>query len=58
MDTYSRGENLKFFGVPENTDVLGTSNDMEEGSQQRVASENTKEVIYQFLEEQLKSRGL
>ena len=29
METYSRGENLKFFGVPENTECV-----MEEESQQ------------------------
>ena len=36
METYSRRENLKFFGVPENTECT------------------TKEVIYQFLEENQK----
>ena len=46
METYSKRENLKFLGVPQNTDVLGTSNDMEEGTQQWVASENTKEVSH------------
>ena len=49
METYSRRENLKFFGVPENTECT-----MEEGSEQHVVIENTKEVIYQFLEENLK----
>ena len=52
METYSRRENLKFFGVPENTE--STSSDMDQGSQQRVAPENTKEVVYQFMEEKLK----
>ena len=49
METYSRRENLKFFGVPENTECT-----MEEGSQQGVAFENTREVMYKFLEENLK----
>lgn len=50
METYSRRENLKFFGVPENTERT-----MEEGaSEQRVVVENTREVMYQFLEEKLK----
>jgi cell division protein FtsB len=44
METYSRRENLKLFGVPENAE--STSNDMDEGSQQRVTPENTKEVNY------------
>ena len=50
METYSRRENLKFFGVPENT-----KRTMVEGSsEQRVMVENTREVVYQFLEEKLK----
>ena len=50
METYSRRENLKFFGVPVNTEC-----NMEEGSvEQRVVVENTREVMYQFLEEKLK----
>ena len=49
METYSRRENLKFFGVPENTECT-----MEVGSEQQAVIENTKEVIYQFLEETLK----
>ena len=49
METYSRRENLKFFGVPENTECT-----MEEGSEQHAVIENTKEVMYQFLEENLK----
>lgn len=50
METYSRRENLKFFGVPENTE-----RSMDEGSsEQGVVVENTREVMYQFLEEKLK----
>lgn len=41
METYSRRENLKFFGIPENTECT-----MEEGSQQGVAFENTREVMH------------
>ena len=32
MGTYSRRENLKFFGLPENSDALDSSNYMEEES--------------------------
>ena len=49
METYSRRENLQFFGVPENTECT-----TEEGAQQGVAFENTREVMYKFLEEKLK----
>ena len=49
METYSRRENLKFFGVPENSECT-----MEEGSQQGVTFENTREVMHKFLEEKLK----
>ena len=52
METYSRRENLKFFGVPENSECT-----MEEGSQQGVAFENTREVMHKFLEEKLKIEG-
>ena len=55
METYSRRENLKFFGLPENSDTLDSSNGMEEeSSRQSGTSENTKEVLYKFLEKQLK----
>lgn len=55
METYSRRENLKFFGLPESSDALDSSNDMEEeSSRQSGTSENTREVLYKFLEEQLK----
>ena len=55
METYSRRENLKFFGLPENSDALDSSNDMEEeSSRQSGTSENTREVLYKFLEERLK----
>ena len=49
METYFRRENLKFFGIPENTECT-----MEEGSQQGVAFADTREVLYKFLEEKLK----
>lgn len=57
MESYSRRENLKFFGLPENSDTLDSSNDMEEEPSRQsgtVTSENTREVLYKFLEEQLK----
>ena len=55
METYSRRENLKFFGLPESSDALDNSNDMEEeSSRQSGTSENTREVLYKFLEDQLK----
>ena len=53
METYSRRENLQFFGVPENTECT-----TEEGAQQGVAFENTREVMYKFLEEKLKIEQL
>ena len=52
METYSRRENLKFFGLPENTDVLYNNDIIEERSSR--TPENTTEVLYKFLEEQLK----
>ena len=48
MEAYSRRENLKFFGVPENTECT-----MEEGSQQGVTIEDTRDVMYKFLEQKL-----
>ena len=48
LETYSRRENLKFFGIPENTECT-----MEEGSQQGVTIEDTRDVMYKFLEEKL-----
>ena len=52
METYSRRENLKFFGLPENSNTLDSSNGMEEeSSRQSGTSENTREVLYTFLEE-------
>ena len=55
METYSRRENLKFFGLPENSDALDSSNYIEEeSSRQSGTSENTREVLYKFLEERLK----
>jgi len=55
MENYSRRENLKFFGLPENIDASLNSMNVEEGlPRQHDASENTKEIIYKFLEDQLK----
>ena len=55
MENYSRRENLKFFGLPENIDASFNSMNVEEGlPRQRDASENTKEIIYKILEDQLK----
>lgn len=55
METYSRRENLKFFGLPENTDVSYGRNNKEEGSSRLHGElENTKEISYIILEEHLK----
>ena len=55
IETYSRRENLKFLGLPENSDTSHSGNDLEEqSSRQSGTSENTREVLYKFLEEQLK----
>ena len=55
METYSRQENFKFFGLSENSDALDSSNDLEEeSSRQSGTSENSREVLYKFLEERLK----
>ena len=55
MENYSRRENLKFFGLLENIDASLNSMNVEEGlPRQHDASENTKEIIYKFLEDQLK----
>ena len=55
MENYSRRENLKFFGLPENIDASLNSMNVEEGlPHQHDASENTKEIIYKFLEDKLK----
>jgi len=54
MESYSRRENLKFFGLPENSDTLDSSYGMEEeSSRQSGIPENTKEVLHKFLKEQL-----
>ena len=46
METYSRRENLKFFGLPENTDVSYGRNNKEEGSsRQHGDPENTKKIF-------------
>ena len=45
METYSRRENRKFFGLPENSNTLDSSNGMEEeSSRQSGTSENAREV--------------
>ena len=52
METYSRRENLKFFGLLESSDTSHSGNDLEEeSSRQSGTSENTREVLYKFLEE-------
>ena len=46
MQTYSRRENLKFFGLPESSDTLDSSincNDMEEESSVSLAHQKTRE---------------
>ena len=53
MEMYSRRENIKFVGVPEEADTFGNSNKTEDGAQP--LTENTKEVVYKFLEEKLKT---
>ena len=46
METYFRRENLKFFGLPENTDVSYGRNNEEEGSfRQHGDPENTKKIF-------------
>ena len=51
METYSRRENLKFFGVPGNIERT-----MEERTAgQRVVIENIREAMYQFLEEKVRT---
>ena len=49
MEAYSRRENVKFIGIPEK---INSEDDMEQDlpSQQ---IENTKDVVYKFLEEHL-----
>ena len=55
METYSRRENLKFFGLPENSDTSHSGNAIEEeSSRQPDTSEDTREVLYKFLQEKLK----
>ena len=51
METYSRRENLKFFGVLGNIERT-----MEEATAgQRVVVEKIREVMYQFLEEKVRT---
>ena len=55
METYSRRENLKLFGLPENSDASHSSNDMEEeSSRQSGTSENTREYCTNFWRSGLK----
>lgn len=55
METYFRRENLKSFGLPENTDVSYGRNNKEEGSsRQHGDPENTKIFFYKTLEGHLK----
>ena len=51
LETYSRRENIKFVGIAEE---IKNTQDADRLSQQ---TENTKEVIYQFMEEHLKIEG-
>ena len=51
LETYSRKENIKFVGIAEK---IKNTQDADRLSQQ---TENTKEVIYQFMEEHLKIEG-
>ena len=45
METYSRRENAKFFGLPEGPSTSNGEEKMQDGT------EDSKEVIYNFLEE-------
>ena len=52
MENYSRRENVKFVGIPENVEPFNSGNATNDGA--RSPSENTKEVVFNFLAEQLK----
>ena len=52
MENYSRWENVKFVGIPENVEPVNSGNATNDGA--RSPSENTKEVVFNFLAEQLK----
>ena len=47
METYSRRENVKFLGIKEEEDA-------NQASVSQQAAENTREIVYKFMEEQLK----
>ena len=51
METYSRRENAKFFGLPEEQNTSNGEERMHDGTQ--LPAEDSKEVIYNFLEEHL-----
>ena len=52
METYSRRENAKFFGLPEEQNTSNGEERMQDGTQ--LPAEDSKEVVYNFLEEHLK----
>lgn len=51
METYSRRENAKFFGLPEEPSTSNGGERMQDGTQ--LPAEDSKEVIYNFLEQHL-----
>ena len=51
METYSRRENAKFFGLPEESSTLNGEGRMQDGTQ--LPAEDSTEVIYNFLQEHL-----
>ena len=51
METYSRREKVKFFGLPEKPSTSNGGERMQDGAQ--FPAEDSKEVIYNFLEEHL-----
>ena len=51
METYSRRENAKFFGLPEGPSTSNGEERMQDGSE--LPPEDSKEVIYNYLQEHL-----
>ena len=51
METYSRRENAKFFGLPEGPSTSNGEERMQDGIE--LPAEDSKEVIYNFLQEHL-----
>ena len=51
METYSRRENNKFFGLPDGPSTSNGEERMQDGTQ--LPAEDSKEVICSFLEEHL-----